>query len=227
MGRHYFVALDMQLASAGLPFSADSPIYPVIECFVTRASTDWFIDSQVVSGYAEHEEGVHNQMAQGTGPGSMHAASPHAVSTTTLSSHATGTTNSGDLMSATIGVSSTDSRQLQLADAARSTHEPPVEPVATTPNHRTPNARVKGGQRDEYTAPLSVGIFLPPEANSSEPVAGTGRHTPPAPQPGAHGGVATKASVSNHGTAAHAALQTFSANASLLVCSLPTSSDTR
>ena len=148
----------------------------------------------------------------------MHAASAHAVSTTTLTSHATGTTTSGNPMSATIGASSTDSRQQQPADADRPMHTPPVAPLATAPSERPPHAHVEGGQHDDYFAPPPVNIFVPPD-----PVAGTGGHTPAAPQPGAQEAVATKASVS---TEDPAALHTPSAHAAQQVRSLSTISNT-
>ena len=111
-----------------------------------------------------HEEGLRSELAQGTGAGSMHAASAHTVSTTTHSLQATGTTTSGNPMSAAIGASSTDSRQLHPADADRPMHAPPVAPVATAPNHWPPHAHVEGGQHDDYFAPPPVNMFPPPGA---------------------------------------------------------------
>ena len=154
-----------------------------------------------------HEEGLRSELAQGTGAGSMHAASAHTVTTTTHSLQATGTTTSGNPMSAAIGASSTDSRQLHPADADRPMHAPPVAPVATAPNHWPPHAHVEGGQHDDYFAPPPVNIFVPPDATASDPVAGTGGHTPAMPQPGTQEAVATKASVRGHTPSAHAAQQ--------------------
>ena len=143
---------------------------------------------------------MRSELAQGTGAGSMYAASAHAVSTTTHSSQSTGTTTSGNPVSAAIGASSTDSRQLHPADADRPMHTPPVAPLATAPSERPPHAHVEGGQHDDYFVPPPMHVFVPPD-----PVAVTGGHTPAMPQPGAQEAVATKASVS---TEAPAALQT-------------------
>ena len=166
-----------------------------------------------------HEEGLRSELAQGTGAGSMHAASAHTVSTTTVSSHATGTTTSGNPMSAAIGASSTDSRQLHPADADRPMHAPPVAPVATAPNHWPPHAHVEGGQHDDYFAPPPMNIFVPPDSTALDPVDGTEGHTPAASQPDAQEAVATKASVSAE---APAALQTPSVHAPQQVRALPT-----
>ena len=166
-----------------------------------------------------HEEGLRSELAQGTGAGSMHAASAHAVSTTTHSLQSTGTTTSGNPVSAAIGASSTDSRQQQPASAYPPMHPHPVAPVATAPHHWPPHAHVEGGQHYDNFAPPPVNIFVPPDATASDPVASTGGHTPAMPQPGTQEAVATKASVS---TEVPAALRTPSAHAAQQVRSVPT-----
>ena len=137
--------------------------------------------SQVAGCPVVHEDGLRYDLAQGAG--SMHAASAHAVSTTTLSSHATGTTTSSNPMSASIGATSTNSRQHHSTEADRPMHAPPVAPVATTPDHRPTHVHVEGGQQDDHFPLPPVNIFSPPEASSSEPVADTGRHTSSAHTP--------------------------------------------
>ena len=139
-----------------------------------------------------HEEGLRSELAQGTGAGSMHAASAHAVSTTTHSSQATGTTTSGNPMSAAIGALSTDSRQQQLTSVDRPMHPHAVELVATAPNHRPPHAHVEGGKHNDYSVPPPIDMFPPPGA--------TGYGLPPSLVPVAVPPVGAPPQVPNVGT---------------------------